>query len=310
MLLSETRRTWLAALIACLVLATLGNPAEAQRADAEVPEPETMSLTTGDGLILKCTFYAGTNGKESVPIVMLHMAQGSRGDFDEFAQYLQTEFGHAVLVPDLRGHGDSTKLRDVRRPLEAGRLPTEQYRKMVTQDMPAIKKFLRDENNEGHLNLDKLCLVGAELGAVVAINFAARDWTTRDYGPRRMGRFVRALVLISPEWRYKSLRIEQAVGQPDVRSKIAVHILVGEDDSSAKKNAERLNKALAAYHPKPPPERVAEEKDLFLDYFPTKLQGTKMLGEGLDVERRIGKFIELRLVNQDYPWSKLQRPFD
>jgi len=49
----------------------------------------------------------------------------------------------------------------------------------------------------------------------------------------------------------------------------------------------------------------ADKRDLFFGQLPTKLQGTKMLGvRGLNLEQAIAKFIELRLVKQQYPWYK------
>ena len=55
------------------------------------------------------------------------------------------------------------------------------------------------------MNIDKLCVVGSEMGASVALGFAAFDAVGYGsgavyYGPRKLGRFVKALVLISPKW--------------------------------------------------------------------------------------------------------------
>ena len=63
-------------------------------------------FTAFDGMILSATYYRGANGKDSVPIVLLHGLGGSRRDFDPIIPAL-IEAGMAVLVPDLRGHGNS-----------------------------------------------------------------------------------------------------------------------------------------------------------------------------------------------------------
>ena len=63
-------------------------------------------FTAWDGMILSATYYRGANGKESVPVVLLHGSGGSRSDFDKVVPALLKE-GMAVLVPDIRGHGKS-----------------------------------------------------------------------------------------------------------------------------------------------------------------------------------------------------------
>ena len=41
---------------------------------------------------------------------------------------------------------------------------------MVREDMRAVKDFLWERNNAGQLNIDKLCIVGADMGASVALD--------------------------------------------------------------------------------------------------------------------------------------------
>ena len=79
---------------------------------------------------------------------------------------------------------------------------------MVTKDMVAMMDFLRVENNgytnddkTPNLNLCKLCIVGADLGAVVALNFARMDWDPRNASPIAKyptNQFTKAIVLLSP----------------------------------------------------------------------------------------------------------------
>jgi len=63
-------------------------------------------FTAFDGMILSATYYRGANGKDSVPVVLLHGKGGSRSDFDPIISEL-LKAGMAVLVPDIRGHGNS-----------------------------------------------------------------------------------------------------------------------------------------------------------------------------------------------------------
>ncbi len=145
-----------------------------EKKEKVIPEPEDYILPTSDGLQLAMTYYAGptypdTKDKQIIPVVLLHMWKQSRHDFKELAPFLQKQ-GYAVLVPDLRGHGDSKRLKGDRRDetLNAEKMSPQQLPLMATEDMMAVKQFLWERNNKGELNIDKLCIVGAELGASVA----------------------------------------------------------------------------------------------------------------------------------------------
>lgn len=291
-----------------LLLAVLATPALAADGDKDEPPPEPVdiNLQTKDSVVLQATYYGSNEGKEAVPIILLHMSEGKRTDYQDLALFLQTQ-GHAVLVPDLRGHGDSTEVLDSKRPLDAKRLPTSQYPRMVLDDMEACKKFLLKEHNDEKLNIERLCIVGAEMGAAVAVNWAALDWSWPMLAVGKQGQDVSGLVLISPRWSFKSLRLTEAMADEDVRSKIAVYIIVGGNSSRDLSNAKRIHKALEPYHSEPT-SGDASKRDLFFQSVKTSLQGTAMLGEDLGVAEQIAKFIELRLVSQSTPWKRREVP--
>src|SRR3989304_4268313 len=98
---------------ACVALVGLAfaSAAQAEQRDEveKPPEPKDVVLRTSDGLELHATFFPGMDGKESVPVILLHAWKEDRHDYLSLAGYLQS-FGHAVIVPDLRGHGDSRTL--------------------------------------------------------------------------------------------------------------------------------------------------------------------------------------------------------
>ena len=189
-----------------------------QAADDEkkIPSPREVTLQTADGVTLGATYYASNLGKEAVPIVLLHAAKGSRADFEDLALRLQST-GKAVLVPDLRGHGAN----------RSADLHTEDYLAMVNQDVEAVKKFLMAENNAGELNIDKLGLVGVEMGASVASIWAVLDWSWPVLATGKQGQDVKALVLISPEWIFKGLRFQDVVSDSAFRSQFSIMIIAG-----------------------------------------------------------------------------------
>ncbi len=295
-------------LATALSLFCLASPATAQPGGTAKPEaipaPEDIALTTKDGLQLKATYFASKKGKQAVPVVLLHMFEGSGGDFRELALGLQG-LGHAVVVPDLRGHGGSTEIIGARKPLDAKTLSKRDFFAMVSQDMEAVKRFLLEKNDEEELNVEKLCLVGAEMGANVALDWARLDWSWPKLATGKQGQDVKALVLISPQWSFRGLSAQPAVAHPAVRSELSIMIIVGEGDRAAERDAVRLKKAFERYHPDPPKEKWVEEKDFWYIPLKTNLQGTKMLGVNeLQIGPYIARFIEYRIVNKTFSWQE------
>src|SRR5438874_10913883 len=98
--------------LAGFAVAILGRTATAEQAD-KVPMPREVTLRTGDGVEIAAVYYESKLGKEAIPVILLHEYGGSGADFKGLAEHLQGEKepGFAVLVPDLRGHGGSTKVR-------------------------------------------------------------------------------------------------------------------------------------------------------------------------------------------------------
>lgn len=284
---------------------------DAAKEKEEIPKPEELVLTTGDGVELAVTYYPPIKpGKEVVPVVLLHQFKGSRRDYVELAVALQNA-GHAVILPDLRGHGRSTSVVGSTQRIEADRLTPTQLQRMVVDDMEYVNRFLWDRNNAGDFNVNKLCLVGAEMGASVALLYAARDWDVRPYGAMQLGQFVKGLVLISPEWSFKGLTVQPAMRHPGVRSEISVLVIAGGRKQPAVRESKRLFDMFKPHHPDPPANRVAEDKDLFYAELDTALQGTDMLGQNLKLEQYIAQFINLRLVKapkaRTFDWQERRR---
>jgi pimeloyl-ACP methyl ester carboxylesterase len=292
--------------------------------ETELQEPEELTLTTEDGLKLEITYFAGTRGKQSIPVVCLHPFKGSRKDFTEgLAPYLQKELGCAVVVPDLRGHGESREFGAVGKPakkdakkepkkeakkedkgkLDAASMPAKHFPAMIVQDMRAIKDFLLEKNNAGELNINKTCLLGVELGAAVALGSAEDD--AEGYGQGspwygnfattklQRGEFVKAVVLVSPKSKSQNLDVMKFVKSQYLRSKVSVMILAGEEEATAAAEAKKIHDNLfKLFH------RNDTERMLWLGRPKTRLQGMKLLDEqnSLGMSKIIGDFITVRLV--------------
>ncbi|MCE9554720.1 MAG: alpha/beta hydrolase [Planctomycetes bacterium] len=276
-------------------------------------EPMVVPLQTRDGVQLKCTFYPSTKGKKAVPVVILHEWKGKRSDYKDLALFLQSK-GHAVMVPDLRGHGESTTMRigpDKTITLKAIKIKKKDIELMVLEDMEAVKRFLRDEkNNEGELNLEKLCIIGVEMGAVVAANWALLDWDTPVFPPpHKRGQDVKALVLVSPEWSFKGVSMAPAIENAKLQANLSIMLMVGSKDTKALEAAEKIENKLARFHPEPADGEAKSKKTLYMVKLDTSLQGAKLVNQvELKTDRIISGFIDLRLVEQSFPWSERRRP--
>jgi pimeloyl-ACP methyl ester carboxylesterase len=299
----------LAALLTCgQVLAQSGSSKGA-------PKPETVTFQTKDGVALTGTYYKSSAGKDATPVVLLADWKDSRAVFDSIAKRLQTPDtkagdkhpSFAVLTVDLRGHGDSTKQRlgNQTRDLDAAKIDRNMLGAMVAMDMNAVRRFLVEKNDAGELNINKLSLIGAGLGASVAVNWAALDWSYPPLAVGKQGQDVKALVLISPEWSYKGLQMNQALRQPGVREKVAMLLMYGSGERSNVADAKRIEKQLERYHPVPDNLPEGEPNSLASIGPSTKLQGTKFLTQaGANAEDAIIKFLTIHVAKKEFPWSE------
>jgi len=316
-------RTVAVPLAAALAVAVAAAPAFAQAPKAQAPktktkakdappEPEEIKLDANDGWSIHATYFPGKLKKEAVPFILLHGWGGQRGDMDPLARFLQSQ-GHAVIAPDLRGHGQSNVRPgsektiddpdDLRRPdLEA-----------MLRDIEACKSFLRQKNNAGELNIESLCVVASDFSCILALQWAALDWSATILPSYKNGRDVQALVLLTPWQSYKGLTIQGALKQPAIRSRVSFLIVAGTDDSRGHSDARKLNTSLEAFRPEMKRDDV-EPKDRTLVFMEpeTNLSGSKLLNPGLKLAPVIGTFVKYRLVDRaaDLPWSERISPRD
>ncbi len=289
-------------------------PVPGKKGEEEKPaEPEDISLETKDGVILRCTYYAGKLGKKAVPVMMLHGWEGQRSDYRNMALYVQS-LGHAVVTVDLRGHGQSMQAR-----LPTGdtrELNREMFRardlEAMVLDVEAVKKFLVKKNNDGDLNVEALTIIAADFSCIVAMRWSVVDWNAPLLPSFKQGQDVKALVLLSPLQTFKGLTNRDAMAHPVIRGKLSTMIAAGNQNTKSLADAKRLHGILQTHHIKPPtdPDERRKKLDLFLMTPDTSLQGAELLGPGLDTPRAVANFIELRLVAKldEYSWSERINP--
>jgi pimeloyl-ACP methyl ester carboxylesterase len=223
--------------------------------------------------------------------------------------------GHAVITVDLRGHGRSTTWKGPRGRQEIDR--AKMGRREITYmalDIETVKKFLLAEHNQGKLNIELLCVVSADVSAIVALNWAIMDWNVPPLPTLKQGQDVKALVLLSPKQSFRGLSAanvfrDNSPGGAQLKSNLSVMIVVGAEDPEAFDEAERLYSSFKRFRAGQPDD--LKERSLFFIRPATSLQGTKLVStRGLSVQRDIATFMRLRLVDKqvDLPWKDRSNP--
>jgi len=283
---------------------------------SRAPAPVERTLTTKDGIVLRITYYAGLEGPETTPVLLLHDFNESRVGFDSLARVIQDPAivgveeskTRAVVTVDLRGHGESKSAIVVGGgsvTLDASRFQTADFQNMVLFDLETVRQFLITENDAGRLNINKLCVLGTGMGANVAVVWTARDWDMPPLAVRKQGQDIKGLILVSPQWNFRGLSLANAFKQPDLRREVSVLLAYGEESPDAKRDAENVLDNLEPFHPDPPRDRTAELKSLYNIPLPTTLQGAELLTrEQFDLTPRVDLFIARRLDAKPFAWTK------
>ncbi len=298
-----------------------GRAADKLAGDKEIGQvvaPEKQIFPTEDGKSLHATYFKSPGDKESPVVVLLHMKDGNRfvwqgGEEDSFARKLQKE-GFAVITVDLRYHGESKvggtvgagyanqgtgKKKDKKK---AGLdLRPADLDAMVQYDLEAVKDFIKAEHQAKNLNMNKMGIVGPEMGATLAVHYAVLDWDKEPYEdgqpgfqtPR--GQDVRALVLISPQEKFHGMPINKALAQlKDPELGISFLVCCGSEAQDFK-DADKIFKLLST-------PAINEKRMFFKDYKNTRLTGTDLLDKGNDIEVRMIAFFDKGLKQLDAPW--------
>jgi hypothetical protein len=283
-------------------------PAPPTKEEPKIPPAEDITLETDDRVLLRATWYPGTLGKEAVPIILLHDGRGNRTQMLDLAKYLQLQ-GHAALALDLRGFGQSTGSAlnpTVKIDHEKFRGPDWLVIASPNGDIEAAKRFLRERNNAGELNIEMLCIIAAGESSAAAVNWAVQDWSWPDLLNRKQGKDIKALVLLSPERKWETINCTSALLHPSV-AYMSFLIAVGAETRSAASEAQKFYDQLEKSHPIPPDaEGDDSRKTLVMVEVPTKVQGAQLIDPRLrlGLERRIAKFIKEKLADNAvvYPW--------
>jgi pimeloyl-ACP methyl ester carboxylesterase len=310
--------------VLAVVLVLPASVASAQRSIRTAP-PEPAKVRTRDGVELSLNYYPSmaaqdpTRGKQVTPVVLLHDEKDTQGVFSSLTARLQSAGADgkhptfAVVTVDLRGHGASirqTAPSGATRELDAAKLNRIDVLAMSAQDMEAVRGFLVGKNDAGELNLNKLCLVGVGLGATVAVNWAAQDWSAPPLLVGKQGQDVQALVLISPHWKVRGVALQQAMRRPDLKQQVAWMLAYGEQNPSQAADANRILRQLERHHPEPESAQAPPRRLVSLP-FPSALEGNGLVSQvGAPLEDKVVEFLTVHVADQDVPWIKRRNRLD
>jgi len=164
------------------------------------------SLETDDSVNIAYSYYSG--GPRG--IILLHMLNRNRNDWNEFARELQT-LGFSVISIDLRGHGQSSG--------NWKSFGSDEFNAMVF-DVKAAKEVLAAN---GATNFG---IIGASIGANIALKYSDPD--------------VSAVVLLSPGLEYRDVDIESDAEQFNT----PVLIVASSEDQYSATSSEKIEKLL------------------------------------------------------------------
>jgi dienelactone hydrolase len=203
-----------------------GHAATAEKSAAEKSEgstvkPETVTFNTSDGWEIFATYWPAGTGKPAA--VLLHTLQADRRSYDDFGPKLAAA-GFNVLAPDSRGHGDSLKHDGKAERYTA--FDDAAYKSSV-EDAAAAKGFLARKGADA----SRLVIVGASIGANLALNYAADDAD------------VRALVLLSPGLDYHGVETAAAMAKYGRRP---AYLVASEEDGYSADSIGKLHEIAGA----------------------------------------------------------------
>lgn len=292
--------------------------------ELEIAPPERVTLKTDDGVDLDAMWYAGgvattkdkglqkIDGDKVVPVIILHGWDESNREFSAIASYLQS-LGHAVLVPDLRGHGRSkvmVRTRTGETEKERDDFTAVDLALMAKSDMIRLKRFLLEKNNAKELNIELLCVIASEESSIVAANWVLHDWSYPDLLDRKQGKDAKGLILLSPVRNFNGYHWNTTMKQPVFSGlnpavfTMPMLIIVGNEDQKAYREAKtiysRLETSRKRLHQSFKKEERREKHTLFLVERDTELQGWKLLDPrlNLNLHTQIAGFIDYKLAKK------------
>lgn len=146
---------------------------------------QSISFTTDDGFIIHGSYYEGSEKG----LILLHMLGKDKESWDGFIPTL-SKLNYTVLAIDLRGHGESVVQNGISRTWNE--FSDDDFASMK-KDVAAAKTFLESRGKT------KFAIIGASIGANVALNYSAGDDD------------IRTVILLSPGFNYRGVDAQETI---------------------------------------------------------------------------------------------------
>jgi pimeloyl-ACP methyl ester carboxylesterase len=279
----------------------------------KLPKPERVLFETKDNVELKAEWFGALKSKQTAPVILLHDWDSSRAALLPLADQLHSKHKLAVLVPDLRGHGESLTVVGSDEPLDRARFKKTELGSLV-EDIDACRRFLQEKNDLGELNLSMLTLVAFGNTSIHASAWAINDWKWPPLHGIPQGQNVKALVLISPSRRFKSLNINPSMKLPlfaSPYSALQVFLVWGKNDKTSATDGSQLFNQLAKSRNQKDDFQNWDERWRDQTVFEWTYDSDRAAEELLnqftaDVAQAIGVFVQKKIVDkqENFPWKK------
>ncbi len=294
--------TWL--VVAFVSIALDADPLSAQGSNKEEDprlKARPITLQTKDGMELQAYYFPSDQKKAATTVLLVHEWQGQAGTYAKLASALN-KAGCAVLALDYRGHGKSSSYVNARGDkieIDPEKLSRKDAEAIVTLDLEKAKAFLKDENNDGYLNLNALVVIGVGEGCVLGNLWAMRDWSFPSVGRVKQGQDVKGLVLISPEKQVKGLPLEPSLNDNNLLQ-LPTLIMAGKTSSDASE-ARRIESRIAARKKK---VGRGEVTGLSLELLDSNLSGASLVSQADGAIKSIVSFVttEVKGNARRNPW--------
>lgn len=274
---------------------------------AEPTKPMRLNqqqFTTRDGWRLVANYYKGAGNADAIPVLLLHGRDGKKEEFDELAKKL-AEQGCAVIVPDLRGCGESTSLsvndrsrgpRGMSQPRERkmSQFNNDDLRALIEYDKEVWFNFLLYLHNKELLNVKKTIIVGSELGAALAATWARDDWN----GKGDAAQNVVGVALLSPdatndEGKFNALTALDAYRKKAKGKSSGFVVFVGQMTEDKFEDAKKIQKKIGG---KADEELPPQEKTIPIVALKTEKQGVELLKiQSFGVSDTVVQFVANRM---------------